>query len=215
MATLYAGIKNTFSRNALAKTLTAIVAATTDTAKQATTPPTNFLTVKADVVAKLVAADATLVLVKPSTDGGKTQDVMASAAGIAAVQSADPIVEKPKVVHTAGEYKIEKGVALPTINRGGDRSQLYPFDEMEVGDSFFVPVSETMPNPGKTLASTVSSATRRYKSTDPAVPSRVFTIRANVNQVEGDASTAKGARIWRIAPAAATPAQASGENAAG
>jgi hypothetical protein len=211
MATLYATVKNTFSRNALAKKLTQIVKDTTDTTKQATTPASNYTLLPVAEVEKLTKADPTLIQVAPSQDGGKNQAVMATAAGIAAVESADPIVEKPRVVHTVGEYAIEKTVALPAINRGGDRAQLYPFEQMEVGDSFFVPVTDTMPNPGKTLASTVSSATRRYKSTNPAVPSRVFTIRANVNKVDGDTTTAKGARIWRIAPEAATPAQAAGD----
>lgn len=202
MAVLYAGVKNTFSRNALAKKLTQIVKDTTDTAKQATSPATNYTTLPVEEVTKLVAADATLIVAAPSQDG-KTQAVMATAAGIAAVQAADLIVEKPKVVHAVSTYAIETGITLPTINRGGDRDNLYPFDALEIGQSFFVPATETMPNPAKTLASTVSTATRRYKS---ATPARVFTIRANVFQVEGDSTTPKGARIWRVTPPVEAPA---------
>jgi hypothetical protein len=39
---------------------------------------------------------------------------------------------------------------------------VYPFDSLEVGQSFFVPVSEKHPDPVKTLGSTVSSANMRY-----------------------------------------------------
>lgn len=54
-------------------------------------------------------------------------------------------------------------VPLPTRTRSNaGRSSQYPFDNLEVGQSFFVPASEKMPNPRKSLASTVSSATRRY-----------------------------------------------------
>lgn len=54
-------------------------------------------------------------------------------------------------------------VPLPTrkSERAG-RSSSYPFDALEVGQSFFVPATEAKPNPRKSLASTVSSATRRY-----------------------------------------------------
>jgi hypothetical protein len=205
MATvLYANVTNLFSRTALSKKLIAIVEATKnpDAAKA-------FVLLKPAEVEKLVKADPSLIQVAPSQDGGKTQPVQATAAGIAAVADAAPLVEKPKASHAPGSFSIDKGVQLPPINRGGDRAQMYPFDQLEVGDSFFVPVSESMPNPGKTLASTVSSATRRYKT---ATPPRVFTIRANV--VGPDGAT-KGARIWRIAPEAATAEQASGANAAG
>lgn len=63
-------------------------------------------------------------------------------------------------------FSIMKGVELPASRRGqglrGGRTNKYPFDQMEIGDSFFVPVSEDMPEPLKTLGSTVSSANMRY-----------------------------------------------------
>lgn len=38
------------------------------------------------------------------------------------------------------EFKIEKGVEIPTDNPGrGRNSRRYPFHDMAVGDSFFVP----------------------------------------------------------------------------
>ena len=36
-------------------------------------------------------------------------------------------------------YKIEKGIPSPRLGSG---SKVYPFNEMEVGDSFFVPYSD-------------------------------------------------------------------------
>ena len=41
-------------------------------------------------------------------------------------------------------------------------SEKYPFDSLEVGKGFFVAATEKMPEPAKSLASTVSSAQSRY-----------------------------------------------------
>ena len=41
-------------------------------------------------------------------------------------------------------------------------SEKYPFDSLEVGKGFFVAATEKMPEPAKSLASTVSSAQARY-----------------------------------------------------
>ncbi len=47
-------------------------------------------------------------------------------------------------------------------NTGGGAPVKYPFDKLEIGASFFVPISAKLPNPVKTLGSTVSSANMRY-----------------------------------------------------
>jgi hypothetical protein len=59
-------------------------------------------------------------------------------------------------------FKLDDAVALPTIKRGGRQGNIYPFDEMAVGQSFFVAADSDKPDPAKSLASTVSSATARY-----------------------------------------------------
>lgn len=204
---LYPNVTNPMQKRSFAKKLTSIVAATLDAAK-------GFETMLKSDAEKLVNADATLVVVNPGTIKGEgdkaTIAIKATAAGIAAVQDAPAIVETPKAPVVAGNFVIESGIPIPEIRRGGDRTSQYPFDKLEVGQSFFVPATETMPNPGKTLGVTVSSATRRFKT---ATPPRVFTIRdkekATVNGVE-----VIGARIWRVEPATATPAQTSGDNPA-
>lgn len=70
----------------------------------------------------------------------------------------------------ASPYGVIKGAQLPPSKRGfglrgGGAPKLYPFETMEVGDSFFVEVSAKHPNPVKTLGSTVSSANLRYAET--------------------------------------------------
>lgn len=46
--------------------------------------------------------------------------------------------------------------------RGGGAPKKYPFDQLEVGGSFFVPADAKHPDPVKTLGSAVSSANMRY-----------------------------------------------------
>lgn len=69
-------------------------------------------------------------------------------------------------VTTTSPFAIVKGAQLPPSKRGAGlhsgAPKQYPFDQMEIGDSFFVPVSEKHPNPVKTLGSTVSSANMRF-----------------------------------------------------
>jgi hypothetical protein len=75
---------------------------------------------------------------------------------------------------------------------------IYPFDKLEIGESFFVAKDS------KKLASTVSSAAQRFATPDPEgkmrinrkgsiVPVMVESRKFSVRSVEG------GSRIWRIA----------------
>jgi hypothetical protein len=72
--------------------------------------------------------------------------------------TAAPAAEKPK-------FEILTGV--PVINgvRGGVREEVYPFSQLEIGQSFLVPCDTDKPTPKDVVekfSSTVSSATRRY-----------------------------------------------------
>ena len=102
----------------------------------------------------------------------------------------------------AASFTIEDNVPMPTGNSRGRGGNVYPFEALEVGQSFFVPNSEDKPNAAKSLASTVSSATARFAvpSEDGAtktnkkgetVPVMVETRKFVVRSVEG------GARVWR------------------
>ena len=105
-------------------------------------------------------------------------------------------------------FKIEDSIPVPTISGRGRGGNVYPFDQLEVGQSFFVANDESKPNAAKSLASTVSSATARYAvaSEDGAtktnkkgetVPVMVETRKFVVRSVEEDG--VKGARVWRTA----------------
>lgn len=105
-------------------------------------------------------------------------------------------------------FKIEDAIPVPTISGRGRGGNVYPFDQLEVGQSFFVANDESKPNAAKSLASTVSSATARYAvpSADGAtktnkagetVPVMVETRKFVVRSVEENG--VKGARVWRTA----------------
>lgn len=62
-------------------------------------------------------------------------------------------------------YAVISNAVLPASKRGGGKGGapvVYPFDSLEIGQSFFVPVSDKHKDPVKTLGSTVSSANMRY-----------------------------------------------------
>ena len=110
------------------------------------------------------------------------------------------VIGKTQKVKTM--FQIEDNVPVPAISRRGRGGETYPFEQLAVGQSFFVANSEDKPNAAKSLASTVSSATARYAvaSEDGAtktnkngetVPVMVETRKFVVRSVEG------GARVWR------------------
>jgi len=108
----------------------------------------------------------------------------------------------PAATAVKSAFAVEDGVAIPAAAGRGRVGNTYPFDAMQVGQSFFVPNTEKKPDAAKSLASTVSSATARYAvatgnkklnrknvEVDEMKATRTFTVRA----VEG------GARVWRTA----------------
>ena len=105
-------------------------------------------------------------------------------------------------------FKIENEVPVPAISGRGRGGNVYPFNQLAVGQSFFVPNSESKPNAAKSLASTVSSATARYavpaedglsktNKKGEVVPVMVETRKFVVRSVEENG--VKGARVWRTA----------------
>lgn len=78
----------------------------------------------------------------------------------------EAILSKPDAeVAEKSPYEVISGAVLPESKRGakgGGAPIIYPFHKLEIGQVFFVPVSDKHPNPVKTLGSTVSSANMRY-----------------------------------------------------
>jgi hypothetical protein len=83
-------------------------------------------------------------------------------------------------------YVIEDDVPLPTKRVGVKGESAYPYKKMEINQSFFVPVSEKMKEPWKTLTSLSSRMSRDMW------PKRFVTERQKKGDVEG-------VRVWRQA----------------
>jgi hypothetical protein len=98
-------------------------------------------------------------------DGHGNMAVRATAAGIAklAEGSTAPTTAPASTAFAIGDVPDDILSAASEKRRAGRQGgEKYPFDALEVGKGFFVPATEKMPEPAKSLASTVSSATARY-----------------------------------------------------
>lgn len=107
----------------------------------------------------------------------------------------------------ASAFEIDDYVPAMT-SRGGRTSVLYPFDTLEVNKSFHIPATEKRPNPAKSLASTVSAASKKYATdtgqtkTTPkgnTVPVLSFTRKFAVKAVGAEDPRGPGARVVRTA----------------
>ena len=86
----------------------------------------------------------------------------ATTKGIEKVMSENVQVEA--VASVASGYVIEDiAVEVVSKRRGGGRAGVsYPFDTLQVGQSFVVPATEKKPNPVKSMASSITAANARY-----------------------------------------------------
>lgn len=88
--------------------------------------------------------------------------VRLSAAGVAMVTNGSA---QPSGAPVASGFAIISNAALPASKRGnrvgGGAPKKYPFDQLEVGQTFFVAATDSY-DPVKKLGSTVSSANMRY-----------------------------------------------------
>lgn len=96
----------------------------------------------------------------------------------------------------AETFEILSGIALPPSKRGnklggGGAPTKYPFDKLEVGQTFFVPVSAKHPDPVKSMGSTVSAAHARFAQKTGEVETVVRSKRGEKNKVELDANGQK------------------------
>lgn len=110
------------------------------------------------------ASDPALIEVNTAmldpSDPGKAAARLSEAGKAMLNGAANPAVETPTPT-----FDIITNAVLPPSkrgNRGGGAKTIYPFDAMEVGSSFFVPVSAKHKDPLKQLGSTVSSANHKY-----------------------------------------------------
>lgn len=125
-------------------------------------------------------------------------------------QSGNVAEAKAKGVPTVSKFEIEANVPLPTKTRG-TRKSAFPFDALEIGQSFFVPNDNFKSgDAAKSLASTVNNANKQHSEPTGEVRTnrkgnkvpatkqlRQFIVRADVKQTE--AGPVEGARVFRVA----------------
>ncbi len=94
-------------------------------------------------------------------------------------------------------FDLIDGAELPE-GRASRGSSTYPFEQMNEGQSFFIPATEEKPNPSKSMASTVSSANKRFRK--EGADGRQFSVKAVKKGVEYGSFTAPadGALVKRV-----------------
>ena len=205
MATLFGKIKAGEARNIVLQMFTSLVAATQ--------VPPGYMLVPKDVAEKAAKAEPTLIEINQAVaaDAAGNLQVRASAAGIAALAGAGA-PSAPAVEVSKPTFALETGIEIPPAKRGGIREATYPFESMEVGQSFFLPATADNPNPAKSMGSTISSANKRYAAVYPATTGRDKKPHPKAGQPTGkdgrkfsvrprtvaDGEKSNGARIWRI-----------------
>lgn len=100
----------------------------------------------------------------------------------------------PTVTASTSSYAIVDGVTLPPKRGGRNGGSSYPFEAMNIGQSFFVPSSAAKPNPAKSLASTITSANKRL------APKKFTVAPVEAGKVYGTfTAPSNGALVLRLA----------------
>lgn len=88
----------------------------------------------------------------------------------------------------ASSFAIIDNAKLPSAARGGRNGPVYPFDDLNVGQSFFVPATADKPEPAKSIASTATSAAKRFaepvKNPDGSPVMEEYTVRGETKTRE-------------------------------
>lgn len=176
MNAMLTSVKNKIQRTALINLLTFIVEGT---------KTAGFVFVPKDDAEKLAKAEPSFVTLDSTVTNEDGQiKAVATQVAIDALSASSSEVAAP-VAATPEPHKFEfvKLDAIPTINRGGNKSETYPFAALSAypaePHAFVVPVSAARPNPAKALASTVASANKR--TYPEPTPKRSFTVRKHVD----------------------------------
>lgn len=114
--------------------------------------------------------DAGLIVVDtnvPNPANANERAAKVTEAGIAWLNANVPAPGAVNPAPAQSAFAIITNAVLPPSKRGsGLRSagapKKYPFDQLEIGGSFFVPVSAEVPEPMKSLGSAVSAANMRF-----------------------------------------------------
>ena len=175
----------------------------------ATTGTPGFLYVSKEASADLVASgDVEVNETMPNPSDANEFATRATDQGIAKMPQTEskPEAATEAPVKTKSVFSLDTDVPMPAVSGRGPTGSTYPFDEMAVNQSFFVPNTAERPNVAKSMANTVYSAAQRYAQVDPSgatrtnrkgeqVPVMIKTRKFVIRSVTENG--VQGARIWR------------------
>lgn len=151
-------------------TLSALVAATM-------VAPGYLYATEKDVAALVKSGDAEINMTMANPANPKEFPARATDAGKAKQAAIDAAAAKP-----APTFTFETGTILAKATRGGGRAAKYPFadfpapttgpDGKVITSRIFVPATADMPNPAKSLSSTVSAASRSFATVTGTKPGK-------------------------------------------
>lgn len=154
--------------------------------------PTSYHLVTQEEGLPLLKNDPQLIDVNTQITEGNKAAARATAAGIALIDTPVPVDSKPVV---ASNFAIITNAIPPKSKRGGGRGgapNKYPFDALEVGQSFLVANTEV--NSGdatKSMQSSVASANNRYAQETGETKEAVRTKRGPGNKAVLNADGSK------------------------
>lgn len=108
-------------------------------------------------------------------------------------------------------FVIKSGIALPKIeraSRGGaaNGQSKYPVDQLQPGQSFFIPSPAGMKSPSKTFGSMIATKNKQFGKLEDGSDYRRFTVRT-VDGASWDQPGVKGVAIYRLDAAAEAAAK--------
>lgn len=154
------------------------------------------------------AGAAALAAHLAATPAASTPAGFGAPAAAGAAPAAAPAAAKPA-------FALVANVPIPERKKStiGPRGETYPFGTMEIGQAFFIAATADKPNPERSFASSVASATQRYAVELPGqtranrkgrvVPATQNTRTFRIARVEDGAPFGQpgvaGAGVWRTA----------------
>lgn len=173
------------------------------------TKQNSFMYVPAVASAPLVALQYVELNNDPAVLAPAGVPTRATALGIATCENsatASAAVANPLAPQTqpASVFTLDVDVPLPSIKRGfGAKAgaPTYPFDNMQVGQSFFVPATPDRDDPAKSLASTVSAATRKYEVAvnNPDGTPKMISVQRAQRDTNGDIVKGADGKMVKVA----------------
>lgn len=199
----FANVKNKMKREKMFRILAAIVAASTQV-------PAQVSMVKEADAKELLSFEPGFITINPTVpaDAKGEVQVFATVDGVNASQANTAATATTPASTDAAPaetetFQILKGIPLPVNKRGPGSSRpcKYPFDKLEVGDSFTVKDSTT-----KAFASTISIQNKKAKALGKRFTVRAITAGQPV--IEGSTVLApfNGVIVFRMPDKAVAPA---------